>query len=223
MPHEEGEVKTSKLSDEAEWQDPNQSSVENALSLSHGVKGPRKDKVDDVPEDVVVGKKGKKMKDSGDEPELGKDKYVCMKYVLPKSGKTKRSKTFKSEGSKGSADQESNWEKHRALLSNEEVEDVVYEQGSNEADDNLWDKKAPGKKNVTVKEDLVVMHRRTVSCPERKRASIEVLIFVNPHFSHFCTMHLLCLAFLSLHTVLPSFSAISIQILASKPLAPQLT
>jgi len=164
LPHEEGVVEPSKPSDEEERQDPNQSSVEKARSLSHGVKGPRKDKIGDVPEDDEVtkgGKKGKKRKetswDSWDEPEHGKDGYVCVEYALPKSGKSKRSKTSKSEGSKGSADQESNWEKHRALLSNEEVEDVVEEQGPNEADDNLRNKKGPGKKKVTVKEDLVVM------------------------------------------------------------------
>lgn len=177
LPHEEGEVEPSKPSDEVERQDPTQPSAEKARSLSsHGVKGPRKDKVGDVPEDDAVamgGKKGKKRKetswDSWDEPEHGKDEYVCIEYALPKSGKTNRSKSSKSEGSTGSADQESNWEKHRELLSNEEVEDVVEEQGPTEADDNLRGKKGPGKKKVTVKEDLVVMAWKEEHGNEKKK------------------------------------------------------
>ena len=148
--NEEGEVEPSTPSDEVEWQDPYQSSVEKVRSLSHGVKGPRQDKINDVPEDDVVamgGKKGKKMKetrwDSWDEPKHGKDGYVCIEYAFPKSGKTKRS----AKRSKGSAHQESNWEKHRAL----------EEQGPNVADENLRDKKRPGKKKVTIKEDLVMV------------------------------------------------------------------
>jgi hypothetical protein len=165
------EVEPSKLSDEVEQQDPDQPSVDNIRSLSHGVKGPRKDKVDVVQEDDVVamgGKKGKKKKGkSWDATEHGYDGCVCVKYELPssksskgsgKSGKKgENSKGSKSDGSKGGVDHDSNWERHRALLSDEKGEEKIEGQEPDEADENLHGRRGARKNKIADTDDLVVL------------------------------------------------------------------
>jgi hypothetical protein len=168
----EGEVEPSKPSDEVEQQDPDQSSMDKTRSLSYGVKGPRKDKIDVVQEDDVVamgGKKGKKRRGkSWDAPEHGKDGYVCVEYALPKSGKMAKgsgksgkkgenSKGSKSDGSKGGVDHDSNWERHRALLSDEKGEEKIEGQEPDEADENLHGRKGPRKNMIADREDSVAI------------------------------------------------------------------
>lgn len=86
---------------------------EKQRSLVYGVKGPRKDKIDDVPEDGMVAMHGGHKKE-GTKKKKNKTSmvgYVCVEYALPKSGKSKGSKTKSSK-----TGYEPNGERRRVLL-----------------------------------------------------------------------------------------------------------
>ena len=77
------------------------------------------------------------------------------------SGKSRKkgenSKGSKSDGSKGGVDHDSNWERHRALLSDEKGEEKIEGQEPDEADENLLGRKGPRKNKIADREDSVVM------------------------------------------------------------------
>ncbi|KAL3816827.1 hypothetical protein ACHAXA_008690, partial [Cyclostephanos tholiformis] len=183
----EGEVEPSKLSDEVELLDPDQSSVDKTRSLSYGVKGPRKEKIDVVQEDDVAAmgdKKGKKKKGkSRNAPEHGKDGYVCLEYALPKSGKMVKgscksdkkgdnSKRYKSKGSKSGVDHNSIWERRHALFLDEEGEEKIEEQEPDEADENFLGRKGPRKNKIADREDVVALARNEEHGREKKKKNL---------------------------------------------------
>jgi hypothetical protein len=156
----EGEVEPSK---------PDHSSVDKTRSLSRDVKGPRKVETDVVQEDDLLAmgdkKEKKKMGKSWDASEHGKDGYVCVKYALPKSGKMAKgsgksgkkggnSKGAKIGGSNGGVDHDPNWERYRALLSEEKRNEKKEGQEPNEADKHRLGRKETREKKIDDKEDL---------------------------------------------------------------------
>jgi hypothetical protein len=167
----EGEVEPSTPSDEVEQQDPDPSSVDKTRSLSHGVKGPRKDKIDVIEGDdlVAMGDKteNKKMGKSGKASEHGYDGCECVEYELP-SGKSSKgsgksgkkggnSKGSKSEGSNARVYHDSNLERFRALLSDEKRDEQIEGQEPDEGHENLLGRTGTRKSKIENTDDLIAM------------------------------------------------------------------